>query len=163
LGLSPPVSRGKAIKEKDMRRRSVTAFFALFFAAGAPALAWAVPGFSTGNVNMRAGPSTANPVVATIPSGSPVEIVGCLAGWSWCDTVWTGSRGWVIGAYLNAAWRGRAVPFVSYAPRLGVPIVVYNGPAYWRRYYAGRPWFIGAPVRRIHGCVRGRYGRVVCR
>lgn len=146
-----------------MRRHAMTAFFALFFAVGAPALAWAVPGFSTGNVNMRAGPSTANPVVATIPEGSPVEIVGCLSGWSWCDTVWAGYRGWVAGAYLNAAWQGRAVPFVTYAPRLGVPVVVYNGPAYWRRYYAGRPWFVGAPVRPIHGCVRGRYGRVVCR
>ena len=56
-----------------MRRYAVTAFFALFFAVGAPAVAWAVPGFSTGNVNMRAGPSTANPVVTTIPSGSPVD------------------------------------------------------------------------------------------
>lgn len=149
--------------EKDMRRHAMTALFALFVAMGAPALAWAVPGFSTGNVNMRAGPSTANPVVATIPRGSPVEIVGCVSGWSWCDTLWAGYRGWVAGAYLNAAWQGLAVSFVPYAPRLSVPVVVYNGPAYWRRYYAGRPWFAGAPARRIHGCVRGRYGRVVCR
>lgn len=145
-----------------MRRRAMTAFFAFFISLVVPGLAWAVPGFSTANVNMRAGPSTANPVVTTIPVGSPVEIVGCLAGWSCCDTLWAGYRGWVSGAYLNAAWQGQMVPFVAYAPRLGVPIVVYNGPAYWRRYYAGRPWFVG-PYRPIHGCARGPRGRIVCR
>jgi uncharacterized protein YraI len=146
-----------------MPRRSVTALFALFFAVILPAVAWAVPGFSTANVNVRAGPRTADPVVTTIPGGAPVEIAGCLSGWSWCDTLWAGHRGWVAGAYLNAAWQGRTVPFVTYAPRLGVPVVVYNGPAYWRRYYVGRPWLVGAPARPVHSCVRGRYGRVVCR
>ena len=116
-----------------MRQRSLIAFFALFMMA-LPGFAWAVPGFSTADVNLRAGPSTANPVVTTIPRGSSVEIIGCLSGWSWCDTVWAGFRGWVSGSYLNASWKGRAVPFVNYAPRLGVPVVVYNGPAYWRRY-----------------------------
>lgn len=145
-----------------MRRRAMTALFAFLFSGCAPALAWAAPGFSTADVNMRAGPSTANPVVTTIPGGSPVEIVGCLAGWSWCDTLWAGYRGWVAGAYLNTAWQGQTVPFVSYARRLAVPVVVYDGPAYWRRYYAGRTWFFG-PYRPIHGCVRGARGRVVCR
>jgi uncharacterized protein YraI len=146
-----------------MRRRSIIAFCTLFLATVVPAVASAAPGFSTADVNMRAGPSTANPVVTTIPAGSPVEIIGCLNGWSWCDTPWAGYRGWVAGSYLNASWQGRAVPVVAYAPRLGVPVVVYNGPAYWRRYYAGKPWFVGRPIRPIHGCVRGRRGRIVCR
>lgn len=146
-----------------MRHRSFTAILALFLIVISPGLAWAVPGYSTANVNLRAGPSTSNPVVTTIPSGSPVEIVGCLSGWSWCDTVWAGFRGWVSGSYLNASWQGQVVPFVTYAPRLGVPVVVYNGPAYWRRYYAGKPWFVRSVRRPIHGCVRGRRGRIVCR
>lgn len=146
-----------------MRRRFVIAFCAFFASALVPALAWAVPGYATADVNLRAGPSTANPVVTTIPRGAPVQIVGCLAGWSWCDTVWAGYRGWVAGAYLNASWHGRRVSFVAYAPRLGVPVVVYNGPAYWRRYYAGTPWFVGRPYHPVHGCIRGRWGRIVCR
>jgi uncharacterized protein YraI len=146
-----------------MRRRLAIAVFTFAFATIPPALAWAVPGYSIADVNLRTGPSTANPVVTTIPRGAPVQILGCLSGWLWCDTTWAGYRGWVAGAYLSASWQGRAVPFVTYAPRLRVPVVVYNRPAYWRRYYAGKPWFVARPYRPIHGCVRGRYGRIVCR
>ncbi len=101
-----------------MRQRPVIAVFTLAFATILPALAWAIPGYSTADVNLRTGPSMANPVVTTIPHGAPVQILGCLSGWSWCDTAWAGYRGWVAGAYLSASWQGKAVPFVIYAPRL---------------------------------------------
>ncbi len=146
-----------------MRQRPVIAVFTLAFATILPALAWAIPGYSTADVNLRTGPSMANPVVTTIPHGAPVQILGCLSGWSWCDTAWAGYRGWVAGAYLSASWQGKAVPFVIYAPRLRVPVVAYNGPAYRRRHYVGKPRFVVRPYRPINGCVRGRYGRVVCR
>lgn len=146
-----------------MRRGSVIAFSTLILVIFVPGIASAVPGFSTADVNLRAGPSTANPVVTTIPAGAPVQIVGCLNGWSWCDTLWAGYRGWVSGAYLNTSWQGRTVPFVAYAPRLRVPVVAYSGNAYWRRYYAGRPWLAGPAYGPVHGCVRGRRGGIVCR
>jgi uncharacterized protein YraI len=57
------------------------------------------------------------------------------------------------------------VPFVAYAPRVGVPVVVYNADVYWNRYYVGKPWH---PRTRVvvgpnHACVRGPFGNVACR
>ena len=146
-----------------MRHRSAIALLSLAIGALTPGIAQAAPGYATANVNMRAGPSTANPVVATVPAGAPVAILNCLGGWSWCDTLWAGNRGWVSGSYLNAAWRGRAVPVVASAPRLGVPIVAYNANTYWRRHYVGRSWYPHRVRRGVHGCVRGPYGGVACR
>lgn len=40
---------------------------------------------ATGNVNLRAGPSTAYPVVTVVPAGSRIVTHGCVAGYSWCD------------------------------------------------------------------------------
>ena len=148
-----------------MRHRSLLALSAFLLVTITPGLASATAGYTTGNVNMRAGPSTVQPVVTTIPAGAPVQIAGCLTGWSWCDTIWSGYRGWVAGAYLNAAWQGRAVPFVAYAPRVGVPVVAYNGDVYWRRHYVGKPGYSRARVvvGPNHACVRGRFGNVACR
>jgi uncharacterized protein YraI len=148
-----------------MRHRSILAACTFVLVLVAPGLASAAGGYTTGNVNMRAGPSVSFPVVTTVPAGAPVQIFGCINGWSWCDTLWGGNRGWVSGAYLNAAWQGRTVPFVAYAPRLGVPVVVYDGEVYWRRHYVGRPWYPRARafVGPNHACVRGRFGNVVCR
>jgi uncharacterized protein YraI len=148
-----------------MRHRSLFALAAFLFVMLTPGLASAAAGYTTGNVNMRAGPSTANPVITTIPAGAPVQIAGCLAGWSWCDTIYAGYRGWVAGAYLNAAWQGKVVPFVAYAPQVGVPVVVYNADVYGKRYHVGQPWY---PRARVvigpnHACVRGRFGNVACR
>jgi uncharacterized protein YraI len=148
-----------------MRKNPILAALAFLAATGAAGLAHAAAGYTTGNVNMRAGPDTSFPVVATVPAGAPVQIFGCVKGWSWCDTLWAGSRGWVSGAYLNAAWQGATVPFVAYAPRLGVPVVAYNPNVYYQRYYVGRPWYprAGVYVGPNHACIRGRWGNVACR
>ncbi|MGO7623901.1 SH3 domain-containing protein, partial [Rhizobium ruizarguesonis] len=61
----------------------------------APAIAQAAECYSTANVNMRAGPSTRYPAVAVIPTGSSVEIRGCLSDVKWCDVEFYGGRGWV--------------------------------------------------------------------
>jgi uncharacterized protein YraI len=51
-------------------------------AAGAEA----APALATNNVNMRQGPGTNYPIVATIPGGSTVEVAGCQG--EWCTVVW---------------------------------------------------------------------------
>jgi uncharacterized protein YraI len=131
-----------------MRRIPFLAAFSLLLVIAAPAMA--ANGFTTANVNLRAGPSTGYPVVTTVPANSPVQIFGCVKASSWCDTQWLGQRGWVSSAYLSAAWRQ-------------APYVVYDRNAYYNRYYVGRPWyaprvFIG-PNRQ---CYRGRFV-VACR
>ena len=105
------------------------------------AAAMAAPGFSTGNVNMRAGPDTVYPRVAVIPRGQPVEIVGCLENQSWCDVIWGPNRGWVFGEYLGFVYQGRQVLVPEYAPVIGIPVVGFAFGSYWNSYYRGAPWW----------------------
>ena len=61
---------------------------------------------ATANVNMRAGPGTEYPVVATIPAGSPITAWGCVADYSWCDVTWGGEIGDAIRTTICATcWR----------------------------------------------------------
>ncbi len=71
----------------------------------APVAAQAAEGYSTANVNMRAGPSTQYPAVTVIPAGESVEIHGCLAYVPWCDVEFYGGRGWVAGGYIQALYQ----------------------------------------------------------
>lgn len=112
---------------------------AVLFAA--PVAALAQNGVTTGDVNMRAGPSTDYPRVATIPEDSPVRIHGCLNGYNWCDVNWRGNRGWVSGAYLNYSYNDRYVVVEDWGPRIGIPIISFGVQDYWSRYYRDRPWW----------------------
>jgi hypothetical protein len=49
-------------------------------------------------VNMRAGPSNDQPVLATISRGSPVEVIHCR---QWCEVVFAGQRGWVYKSFVE--------------------------------------------------------------
>ena len=97
--------------------------------------------FTTRTVNVRAGPDTTYPAVATLGGGAPVEVMGCLDDWSWCDVVFGYNRGWVYAPYLTYVYQGARVPFYSYAPSFGIPIVAFSLGSYWDRYYRGRPWY----------------------
>lgn len=119
----------------------------LFAAAGiavcicTPVAAFAATAFTTTTVNMRSGPDTAYPPVGVLPPSQPVEVLGCIDGWVWCDVVWGGYRGWIAGAYLQAADGAYRTEFVPSAPRLGVPIVHFRFGDYWDRHYRGRPFY----------------------
>ena len=134
-----------------MRRFPLFAAFSLLLVIAAPAIAAAANGFTTANVNLRAGPSTGYPVVTTVPANAPVQIFGCVKASSWCDTLWVGQRGWVSSAYLSAAWQS-------------APYVVYDRNAYYNRYYVGRPWYPrrGVYIGPKHQCFRGPFV-VACR
>ena len=108
----------------------------------APAIAQAAEGYSTANVNMRAGPSTQYPAVTVIPAGESVEIHGCLADVPWCDVEFYGGRGWVAGRYVQALYQQRRV-YVGpeYYRPLGIPTVVFSVGNYWDRYYRNRDFY----------------------
>ena len=110
----------------------------LGFTAGA---AFAQNAYTTGNVNMRAGPSTQYPRVTTVPNGAAVDVHGCTSGWSWCDTSWRGIRGWVSANYLQMLYNNRRVYLPEYAPRIGVPVITFQFGNYWDRWYRDRPWY----------------------
>lgn len=107
-----------------------------------PAIAEAASGFSTANVNMRSGPSTAYPAVTLIPVGAPLRINGCLAETPWCDVSFAGGRGWVAGHYVQALYQQRRV-YVDpqYYRPLGIPTVTFNLDSYWDRNYRGRDFY----------------------
>ena len=96
--------------------------------------------YTTGDVNMRAGPGSRYPVVTTIPEDRQVYIHGCLSNWDWCDVSWRRNRGWVFSDYLEALYRNRRVDFDEYRTYVDIPFVSF-GFGYWDRYYRDRPWF----------------------
>lgn len=122
---------------QNMKRLAIG--FGLMLGTALPALA--APGFATGNVNLRAGPGTGYPEVVVVPNRAPVEIFGCLQGYSWCDVGFDGVRGWVSSGYLQYSYQGHRVPFARYYGRAGVPVVGFQFGNYWGEHYRDRPWF----------------------
>ncbi|MGH8780043.1 SH3 domain-containing protein [Paraburkholderia sp.] len=92
-------------------------------------------------VNVRAGPAPDYPVVAQLPGGASVSVMGCVSGYTWCDVAVPGLRGWVYGGSLNYPYQGATVPLMSYGPTIGLPIVVFSLNTYWGSYYRNRPWY----------------------
>jgi uncharacterized protein YraI len=91
--------------------------------------------------DLRAGPAGDYPVVAQLPGGAPVTVMGCVAGYSWCDVALPNLRGWVYGGSLSYPYQGNDVPILQYGPSIGLPIVAFSLGAYWNSYYRGRPWY----------------------
>src|SRR5690606_19996061 len=124
-------------RRRDVYRRSKmnlrTLFAAAAFLGFTAGAAFAQNAYTTGNVNMRAGPSTQYPRVTTLPSGAAVDVHGCTSGWSWCDTSWRGIRGWVSANYLQMLYNTRRVYLPEYAPRIIVPVITFQFGNYWDR------------------------------
>jgi uncharacterized protein YraI len=109
------------------------------FAAAAPAV--------VGNdLNLRAGPGTEYPVVAAMPAGAAVNVMGCEA--SWCRVAYNGTVGWASRAYIAGgvaaapAYRGYGESSASgYAPAYGYDEDSYAygsySPGYTYGYYGG--------------------------
>ena len=107
----------------------------------APVAASAAPARVTANVNLRAGPGTEYYPIVVLPAGAPVELYGCLQGYTWCDVSFGRERGWVSSRYLSTFYRGPA-----YRPRpyASVPFLTFNF-GYWDNHYAKRPWYQDRP------------------
>jgi uncharacterized protein YraI len=126
-----------------MRRQLVQCCYAglaalLLVPAAAFAQAQAV---TNSSVNLRAGPARDYPVVSQLPGGLPVTVMGCVAGYSWCDVATPDLRGWVYAGRLNYAYQGNPVPVLGYGNAIGLPIVTFSIGTYWGNYYRGRPWY----------------------
>ena len=96
---------------------------------------------TTESADLYAGPDDAYPVVAQLDSNSPIQVMGCLDDWSWCDVVAEDTRGWMYAPDITYAYEGGYVPLYSYAPSLGIAVVPFSLDVYWGRYYHGRPWY----------------------
>ena len=109
--------------------------------------------YTTANLNMRTGPGTNYPVVATVPHGGGVTVFGCTADYRWCDSAFANARGWVSGRYLSygvqGSYYGRPIP--NAGVYIGVPLYQRNYPVYTRPPVAvrpARPYYPRYPYRR---------------
>jgi len=106
-----------------------------------PSTALAQYAYTTGTVNMRAGPDSSYPLVLRVYPGTQVQVHGCIADWSWCDVNVGFERGWIYAPYLAYPYQGNNVAIYGSGPTLGLPIVSFTIGPYWDNYYHGRPWW----------------------
>jgi uncharacterized protein YraI len=92
-------------------------------------------------VNLRAGPARDYPVVSQLPGGAPVTVMGCVAGYTWCDVALPNLRGWVYAGRISYPYQGNPVPVLNYGTVIGLPLVTFSIGTYWGNYYRGRPWY----------------------
>ncbi|RKT26685.1 uncharacterized protein YraI [Paraburkholderia sp. RAU2J] len=97
--------------------------------------------FTASSVNVRAGPAADYPIVAQLPPGVPVTVMGCIANYQWCDVAAPNLRGWVFASLLSSPYQGGNVPLMNYGTVLGLPILGFSIGDYWGNYYRGRPWY----------------------
>ena len=108
------------------------------FAAAAPAVV-------ENDLNLRAGPGIQYPVVAAMPGGATVDVMGCEAGW--CRVAFNGTVGWASRAYMGLgggvaaapAYRGYGEGYVAggYAPSYGYGANTYAYGSYGPSYTYG--------------------------
>lgn len=92
-------------------------------------------------VNLRAGPGRDYPVVAMLPAGIDISVIGCLSDYRWCDVVAGPDRGWVYAGNIVYPYQAANVPLLSYGPVIGIGIIAFNQDHYWHRHYRARPWY----------------------
>jgi len=93
------------------------------------------------SVGVYAGPDDSYPVVAQLDADTPLQVMGCLNDWSWCDVRFEGDRGWVYAPDISYDYEGGYVPFYTYAPSFGIPVTTFSIDTYWGNYYHTRPWY----------------------
>jgi uncharacterized protein YraI len=102
-------------------------------------VAAAAPAVVDNDLNLRAGPGTEYPVVAAMPAGATVDVMGCEA--SWCRVAFNGTVGWASRAYIGAGGGVAAAPAYGegyasggFAPAYGYDEGGYS-PGYTYGYY----------------------------
>lgn len=122
-------------------RRWHTIVAAALFSVALPTMALAARGYTTADVNLRAGPGTGYPIVTTVPDGARINIHGCLSSEDWCDVSWHALRGWIASDYLNYFYNGSYVYLPDYFTVVNVPVVSFVLDTYWGHYYRHRSWY----------------------
>ena len=145
--------------------RSALIIGGLLAALAVPAAARTYDAYIVSGASLVAGPGADYPPVADLSPGEPVQVHGCLEGFTWCDVSFQGYRGWFDGRLLAYPYNGVRVTVLAFGAQIGLPVVAFSVEDYWGRYYRDRPfyrdrarWVRGeAPVpalERVHGPVR---------
>jgi uncharacterized protein YraI len=96
---------------------------------------------TTQAANVRAGPDRSYPLVAWLAAGTPVQVMGCINGWRWCDVLVGPNRGWVYSGFLSYGYQKSPTLILEGGPMLGLPLVTFSIGSYWDSYYRNRPWW----------------------
>jgi uncharacterized protein YraI len=113
-----------------MRTKSLIAgVSALAAVIAAPSMAMALDGVAVTDLNMREGPGSQYPIVATIQSNSQVQILGCLEEARWCQVNWQGNQGWSYSEYLAIDQAGEQIYVPQARSVLDIPVVAFQGAA----------------------------------
>jgi uncharacterized protein YraI len=110
---------------------------------------------TTDSAGVYAGPDSSYPEVTQLDADTPIQVMGCLDDWSWCDVAFQDNRGWVYSPDITYQYNGGYVPLYSYAPALGIAVVSFSVDSYWGSYYRGRPWY-GQRDQWVHRTVNHR-------
>jgi uncharacterized protein YraI len=109
------------------------------------ATAFAQQAYTSRPANVRAGPARDFPLIARLAPGTPIDVYGCLEGYTWCDIGFGAGRGWLSTRSMQTSYGGGYVPFYSYAPSIGLPIIGFSLFNYWDRWYRDRPFYRERP------------------
>ena len=96
---------------------------------------------TTRQVNLRAGPDRAYPVVAILPWNVQVVVQGCVADYRWCDVAYGPERGWVYAGNLRYAWQEASSPLPAIGAVAGIAILGFVLDDYWGDHYRDRSWY----------------------
>jgi len=107
----------------------------------APLLAQAAEGYVVADISLQAGPDTEYPAITELAAGTPVEVEGCIDGFTWCDVIAGDDRGWVAGSFIQEDYDNQRVIIEDYGPRIGIPIVAFSLGVYWDQHYHSRPFY----------------------
>jgi uncharacterized protein YraI len=134
-------------KESFMKRLwMIAASGLMLFAASAQAQQ---PITATGT-DLFAGPGEDYPPVVELGGGYPLEIYGCVGGYTWCDVSYGEYRGWIDGRDIEYPYQDEQVPLYLYGYELGLPIVSFSIDSYWGSYYHDRPFYSERPYWEHH-------------
>ena len=114
---------------------------AIALALAAPMFVYAAEGFLVADISLQSGPDSEYPPITDLSAGTPVDVQGCIDGYSWCDVIVGDDRGWVPGTYLEEEYNNQPVFLVDYGPRIGIPLVTFSIGAYWDAHYHNRPFY----------------------
>lgn len=96
---------------------------ALAAAVVLPASAYAQSATTTTNLHLRTGPGGQYEIMATMPEGTAVPVLGCNEAATWCKVDYNGEEGFASAQYLLAASGGTTV-IISDNPALFATIVL---------------------------------------
>jgi uncharacterized protein YraI len=131
----------RIIEEEHVMTSIRSSLVVAAFLCAIPTGALAQEAYTNRTANVRAGPDRSYPVVAQLPPGVGMQVIGCIDDYSWCDVVFGDNRGWVYAGSLSYPYQSQRVPILGYGPAIGIPIITFSIGNYWDSYYRGRPWY----------------------